>query len=526
MSDIILAICSSLLLVLSFPAFDIEFLAWFSLVPLFLSLRGKPLTLSFGLSFLTGIVFFMGVFYWINTVKGFSFLDFLILGIYLGSYFGIFGLLLNFITKKTQLTNIITAPVLWVSLEYLRSNAGFMSLPWAILAHSQYLNLPIIQIASFAGVYGVSFLIVMVSAILSEFTFYLFMRNKSDNANVPFPCCTKIISLVGILLMCGSFLYGYRSLSQKEEAKFINVTVVQGNIPQHIKWEPDFMRQNLETHIMLSKEASAKSSTSLIVWPESSIPETFTKNIYLMQKIPFLAKELKTFLLIGSGHRPKFGSREFREKHFFNSAFLLSPDGGMVNRYDKIQLLPFAEYLPYKGILPWPERFELITDKLIPGKEETIFHIGGESFGVLICWENIFPALFRRFVEKGAQFMVNITNEAWFGDTAAPYQFLSMSVFRAVENHVSIARSANTGISCFIDPHGRITGMVRDGQGKSIFTKGYLTMPVSVGQTKTFYTRYGDVFVYLNIAVMILLIIFAFLRSKTKMPKSLGSKDA
>jgi apolipoprotein N-acyltransferase len=465
----------------------------------------------------------MGVFYWINTVKGFSFLDFLILGIYLGSYFGIFGLLLNFITKKTQLTPVLTAPVLWVSLEYLRSNAGFMALPWAILGHSQYLNLPIIQIASLTGTYGVSFLIVMVSAILSEFAFYLFRRNKSEHADVPFPCCTKIISLVGILLMCGSFLYGYRSLSQKEEAKFINVTVVQGNIPQQIKWDPDFMRQNLETHIMLSKEASAKSSTSLIVWPESSIPEAFTKNVFLLQTIPLLAKELKTYLLIGTGQRPKFGSREFRSKHLFNSAFLLSPEGGMVNRYDKIQLLPFAEYLPYKGSLPWPERFELITDKLIPGKEETLFHIEGESFGVLICWENIFPSLFRRFVEKGAHFMVNITNEAWFGDTAAPYQFLSMSVFRAVENHVSVARSANTGISCFIDPCGRITGMVKDNLGKITFTTGYLTMPVPVGQTKTFYTRYGDVFVYLNFAIMITLIIFAFKRSRTRMKKSIGS---
>jgi apolipoprotein N-acyltransferase len=523
MRDIILAVCSSLLLVLSFPAFDLGFFAWFSLVPLLMSLKGKPLTVSFGFSFLTGILFFMGVFYWINTVKGFSLLNFLVLGIYMGSYFGVFGLLFNWISRNTELTPVLTAPVLWVTMEYLRSNAGFMALPWALLGHSQYLNLSIIQIASFAGVYGVSYLIVMVNTILCELSVYLLRRNQSHDDGKLLPRYTRSIGFIGILLLSGSILYGFHILSQNEEENFIAVAVVQGNIPQHRKWDPDFMRQNLETHITLSKEASATSSPSLIVWPESSIPETFTKNIYLMQKISLLAKELKTYLLIGTGHRPKFGSREFREKHYFNSAFLLSPDGGMVNRYDKIQLLPFAEYLPYKGILPWPEHFESITDKLIPGKEETLFQIEGKSFGVLICWENIFPALFRRFVEKGAHFMVNITNEAWFGETAAPYQFLSMSVYRAVENHISIARSANTGISCFIDPHGRITGIVRDSQGNSTFTEGSLTASLPVSRTKTFYTRYGDIFVYLNIAVLVMLMMSALLRSKTKTKESVIS---
>src|SRR6185436_1867112 len=163
-----LALLSALLLVPAFPKFDLEFLAWVALVPLFISLKDQDLKSAFWSSFLTGICFLMGVFYWINVIEDFTFIHFILLGVYFGAYFGLFGLALNLISKRTGMSSVFTAPFIWVSIEYLRSHAGLLGLPWALSGHSQYLNLPLIQISSFTGVYGVSFLIVMVNAALSE----------------------------------------------------------------------------------------------------------------------------------------------------------------------------------------------------------------------------------------------------------------------------------------------------------------------------------------------------------------------
>jgi apolipoprotein N-acyltransferase len=171
-------------------------------------------------------------------------------------------------------------------------------------------------------------------------------------------------------------------------------------------------------------------------------------------------------------------------------------------KHHKIRLLPFAEHLPYRDVFPWPARLVAKAGPYIPGEEYTLLPLQGRRFGVLICWESIFPDLVRRFVKGGADFMVNIANEAWFGKTAAPYQFVAMNVFRAVENRITIVRSANTGISCFIDPYGRILGRVTN-HGTDIFVEGYHTQEIPLLHQHTFYTHYGDIFVYLNIVTAI-----------------------
>ena len=227
-----------------------------------------------------------------------------------------------------------------------------------------------------------------------------------------------------------------------------------------------------------------------------------------------LAKETGSYLLIGVSLRPKFGSREYKIKNRFNSAQLISPGGTIVGQYNKIQLLPFAEYLPHKNTIPWSENLTSLAGDFMRGTDLTVFAMNGVKFGVTICWESIFPELFRQFVKNGANFMVNITNEAWFEETAAPYHFMPMNVFRAVENRVSIARAANTGISGFIDPHGRIIGKVKVGS-KDIFVEGYLTMGIPVSKTRTFYTMQGDVFAYLVLLGAAIVTIVPLLRGKT-----------
>lgn len=484
--EILLSILSAFFLTLSFPTFNLEFLAWFALVPLLTAIKDKSPGFSFILCFLTGISFFMGVFSWINDVRGFTVLYFFILGIYLGSYFGIFGLLLTFISKRSGFSFPIIAPALWVSLEYLRSHAGFLALPWALLGHSQYLNLPIIQISSFTGAYGVSFLIILINSALGE-TVAFMLHKKRQPGIKDHPVNLKAV-FVAMLLFGLSLVYGIEVLSVRNNEDRINITVIQGNIPQDVKWNPKYLRENLDKHIRLTEEASDKGPTSLIVWPETSIPRPITQDLYLMQTIPNLAREVKTHVLIGSSQRPKYGSGEFRMANSFNSAFLISPQGIFKGQYKKIHLLPFGEFLPLNNIFPWPSKFVSFiseTGNIIPGSEYTIFRLEKEKFGVLICWENIFPGLFRKFVKNGAQFIVNITNEAWFGETAAPYQFLSMNVFRAVENRIAIVRSANTGISCFIEPNGKVIGRVQNNK-KDVFVEGYLTKSIPLLHEKTF----------------------------------------
>jgi apolipoprotein N-acyltransferase len=513
---VLASLFSASLLIFCFPQFDFGFLAWIALVPLFIGLKDKSLTCAFGLSFLTGITFLMGVFYWINVIHGFELTHFILLGLYFGSYFGLFGLTLNLISQKAKLPTILSAPCLWVSFEYLRAHADFLGLPWALLGHSQYLNVPVIQIASLTGVYGISFLIVMVNAAMSEvFLSWVFSRSSMRMGPGVLKCVTVAIFVLGI-----SLAYGFSVTANNSANDKIKVTVIQGNIAQEIRWEREYLKRNLERHIGLTREAASGGNTSLIVWPETSVQGSLTQDLYLLTTLSALAKETQTNILVGSAVRPKFGSREFRIRHWFNSAFLISSGGRIVGKYDKIKLLPFAEYLPYKETFPWPETLVSKAANFIPGKEYTLFNVNGANFGVMICWESIFPDLFRNAVNSGANFMVNITNEAWFGKTAAPYQFIAMNVFRAVENRISIARAANTGISGFIDPSGKILGTVKDGN-QDIFVKGYLTMDIPVLRQRTFYTLYGDIFAYLNLAMTSISLLWSVLKTKSNAVKLL-----
>jgi apolipoprotein N-acyltransferase len=504
--EIFLSLLSGLILLLAFPNFNLEILAWGGFIPLFWAIRKKSPSQAAFLGWLSGFAFFTGLLPWIyNVLSHYGHLPgpvsvffVVLLTAYLALFFSAFAFLLRWTQTKADLPKILLAPALWVSLEYLRG-VLFSGFPWALLGYSQFLTLPVVQIADITGVYGISFLIMLMNV-----AFFRVLEVSVDRSLRP---ALKEILAAGLLLVL-SGAYGYWRLGeippQNKQGTPLRIVLAQGNIPQDIKWEPKFQGETVETYADLTERAAGDGRPDLIIWPETATPFFFQDSSFFRSRILDLARKTGAPLLFGS---PAF-ERQGREIYYFNSAFLISPEKKTLGRYDKIHLVPFGEYAPLSGILGF-------TRDIIGAMGD--FHSGGEvkslaipqgKFGVLICYEAIFPDLTRRFVHKGAQFLVNITNDAWFGRTAAPFQHISMARLRAIENRVPIARAANTGISGFIDPAGRLI------QSSELFTKTTLSGTIYLKNRWSFYTRFGDVFVYLCIGYTILFLIFVGCRGE------------
>jgi apolipoprotein N-acyltransferase len=394
---------------------------------------------------------------------------------------------------------------------------GFMAFPYAWLGYTQHAHPLVIQIASVAGTYGVSLLVGMVNSAVASFVLILLNRLKSLN---PRPNCP--ISKHGLIAIAGvaAFLailtiyYGITVMSNPTMGKKIRVSVVQGDIEQTKKWDAKYAAFIMETYAELTRKALTD-QPDLIVWPETATPRPISRDQKLYSQVKQIAEQSGVPLLLGSGSHQKFSEGGSRKIEFRNSAFLIDPDSQAKNqRYDKIHLLPFGEYLPYEEIVPWSWIDVPNVASIMPGKEFTVFQCPAFRFSAPICWETLFPDLTREFVKRGAQFLVNITNEAWFGRSVGPQHYVISSVFRAVENRVYVVRCANTGISCFIDPYGRVVDRVKDDKGQDIFVRGVLTETVIPMESRTVYTRYGDWLVWICFGVSLIFIAIAFLRRK------------
>ena len=502
--DILWCLFSGILLALSFPRFDLEFLAWFALVPLFYATEGKGLYQSFKLGFLTGLVSFLGILYWIivavhtygNVPLILSGLILLLLIVYLSLFIGAFTFLTRLIQIRSGLQTILFTPFLWVTLEYLRSFflSGF---PWASLGYSQYLNLSFIQMADITGVYGLSFVILLVNATLFG-VLRQFPRRSFLSREV----------VMTALILLGFLVYGYAKMRTIDQQMLhqptLKVGLVQGNIDQSIKWDESFQRETLKIYERLSLKL-AEGRPDLIIWPETATPFFFQDAKEYQPLILDIPKRTDTYLLFGT---PSYKIKKGKVNHY-NSAYLASPSGDLVGVYDKIHLVPFGEYVPLGEYVSLGSMGEGIGD-FKSGKEIFNFSIPQGKLGVLICFEIIFPDLCRKFVKHGANFLVTITNDAWFGRTSAPYQHFAIATFRAVENRVFIARAANTGISGFIDPKGKI---MEEG---SIFTEEAINGTIHLMKGRTFYTLYGDVFAWICCGFSIFLVGYAFLQKRIK----------
>jgi apolipoprotein N-acyltransferase len=509
-------VLSGILLILSLPPYDLGWLSWIGLVPLLIAVYGRTVIYAFFLAFIFGLTFFSGVFYWTLAVDSYSFLHQIVLILYLGSYFGLFGFVFSFLTKKYSLTvSLFLVPFIWVSLEYLRSNMGFLAHPWPLLGHAQGNYLPIIQMADFSGTYGVSFLVGMINSVVAAMCFFLLYKSKKSFLPTGFRISIRGLGILGVTAFClvgFTLFYGVVKLSKPIEGKKLRISIVQGNITQEHKWNPKYAKAITEIYTDLTRKVM-KEKPDLIVWPEAATPKPVNLDKSLYRQVTQLSEEANAYLLVGSSSHEKFKSQEREKIKLRNSAFLFNPDKTINDqRYDKIHLLPFGEYLPYKEIIPWSWINIPNVVTTIAGNMFTVFECPGFRFSAPICWETVFPYVVRNFVRNGAQFIVNITNEAWFGDTAAPYHFLSSNVFRAVENRVYLVRCGNTGVSCFIDPHGRIVNRVKDETGRDIFVRGTLTETITLMNTQTIYTRFGDLFAWLCIGCSVLFLIAGIFR--------------
>jgi apolipoprotein N-acyltransferase len=314
---------------------------------------------------------------------------------------------------------------------------------------------------------------------------------------------------ISLVIVSGLLLYGSIQMRavdrQAEQLPGLRVGLVQGNIDQSVKWDESFQRETLSIYERLSRKVS-EHKPELIIWPETATPFFFQDAKEYQPLILEIPEETHAFLLFGS---PSYRFERGKANHY-NSAYLVSTSGEITGKYDKIHLVPFGEYIPLSNLLFFIGSLGEGIGNFKPGREFFNFSLPQGQFGVLICFEIIFPDLCRRFVKRGANFLVTITNDAWFGKTSAPYQHLSLATFRAVENRVFIARAANTGISAFIDPKGKT---IKQG---GLFTEEAMDGTIRLMNRRTFYTLYGDIFAWICSISSAILIGSCFIQNRRK----------
>jgi apolipoprotein N-acyltransferase len=475
-----LAIASGILIALSFPNAGLSFLVWIALIPLLIALEESTHKTAFRIGMTCGITGYSVILYWLNIVFvrygklpwSVSIPLYLLLVLWLAMFYGFS----TWVARLGELIGIkaaFTLPVAWVAFDFIRSFL-FSGFAWGMLGHSQFRTLPVVQIADLAGVYGITLLIVLANIVLHR------ALRAVSGAGVPYPVKSAVVAL--LLILCTLF-YGFNRLNAQESAasKPMRVALIQGNIPQDVKWSPEFREHTVDTYERLTREAS-KGGVDLIVWPESAVPFFFQDEPRQAERIRNLAREMNACLLFGSpAHELRNG-----KSTFLNSAFMLSPKGETVGRADKLHLVPFGEYVPLGNLLTFINKLVVGIGDFSPGERAVALDSGNTKLGVQVCYEIIFPELARQYVQAGARVLVAITNDAWFGRSSAPYQHLAISTFRAIETRTPLIRAANTGVTAIVDQNGHIRTMT------GIFVEAYRTGEIQPGSGKSLYLTIGD----------------------------------
>jgi len=521
-----LAILSGLLLASAFPKIGIAGFAWVAPGLIFATTLGKRGAETFRLGYVAGLVHYLASLYWLLNipVSGFPILGWIALAAFLALFPATWAWLsvpllatphasptwLDAVKElyarswSERMSLAIRAAAIWVAFEMVLTHI-FGGFPWNLLGDSQYRIVPLIQFASFTGIYGVSFLVAWTSVSLLCAVASILAKPSERS-----PWMAEII--LPFVAIVAAFTYGFHELRKTAPAnRELKVAMVQPGIPQTMIWNPANDMLRFQDLLKLS-EAALASKPDLLVWPEAALPGIPRYQSEFADPISDLAREHKAWLIIGAD------DAEFTatETNYFNASLLISPDGKLANTYRKRGLVMFGEYIPLEKWLPFIKWFTPITGSYTRGDHAVQFQFSTPGRGetenkfqtsVLICFEDIFPNLARKSVEPDTDFLVNITNDGWFGQGAAQWQQAAAATFRTVENGVPLIRCANTGITCWIDAKGRWIQTFTDKNG-SVYGVGYMTstIPLPAGHAQTFYNRYGDWFGWACVALAVLIL--------------------
>ena len=485
-----LTILSAILLGIPFLIPKLAITAWIGLIP-FLFVQEKKSTLdSFKLGWILGLVFLAISSKWllepIIKFSGYSLfvsslIFFMAISI-LALYFALFAALLKYLKYKFEFSLLLLVPITWTGIEFLRSLFSFQFL-FAFLGYSQSFNPEMIQLAKVGGVYLITFIIVLINTLL-----YLALKQKRKKR------VTYIV--IAVTIITSMFIYGQNELNKDLKInKNFKVSIIQPNIPQHKKLDSNYYNQLVDKLTNLSSSEIEKNNPDLLVWPETAILRTYS----LEKEFPYLRK-YQTSLYIGGFIKEGNGP--------LNSALLVNKEGQIINKYSKNILVPWGEYVPFPNIVP--DFIETNLNHITPGTEAVEFELDGVNWVGAICSEILNPDYIRSLYQQN-DFIINISNEAWFGDSSAPRQVLQAAIFRAVENQVPIVKVGNTGISGLINAQGKILKRTKLLTTKTITIN--LKLPV---REKTFYYSIGDILGKSSLIIIVILLLLAMYRRVNK----------
>jgi apolipoprotein N-acyltransferase len=508
-SAYLLALASGLIMRLPFPRFNCWWLAWIGLVPLLYALQQRKAKSGFYIGLLFGFAFYYTNVFWLNSLTRFNPfvpIGIVIAGLYLALYGALFGWAATHLLRHLPRCGFLVIPAAWVVLEYVRT-LGVFAFPWAFLSASQHNNLVAIQIADITGTYGTSFLIVLVNAVIAEALYRVLHHTGRISLVKP----AIAAALLAIVIVYGNVAIGKSYAS----GKALRVGVIQPSVPQNTKLA-SYMSPIEEERIRLSSElfsqlvsmleANQAKGVELFVLPETAITEiAFAKDTELHRYLESLARRLNASLFFGADNTVPLDAKGHPVEDYqqavdvmaYNSAWLIDRKTGLSpNVYNKIQLVPFGEHVPYFDAIPYFQEMIVQVGSFEEGRESTIFECEGVRFGAMICFESSFAYLARRLVRHGAQFLAVITNDAWFNRSAGPYQHDSLAPFRAIESRRYLVRCANTGISRIITPTGQTVVRL------PLYARDSFVSTIRAQDGLTFYVRYGDIFVVLCVILV------------------------
>ncbi len=507
----LLAVVSGGLQVAIYPSIDLYWLCWIAFAPLLVAIlaarrRGAETLPSsaangFLLAYVSGLIWSAGTCYWIfhsmhvygGLSSGAAVGVVIAFCLALAAHHGVFGLLLALIAARGHTRRaLILSPVLWVAVEFARTRiTGF---PWDLLGTVQVDNIPLTRIATVTGVYGLGFEIILVNAAFgAAFLVPLARRRMILVAAVA----------AGVVLQLGALVQP-RSLPAQQTAR-----LVQQNIPimSESQWTPEYFQQTMGELRQLSiphpgELQPGEPVPHLVVWPEAPAP-FYVSDPSFRQTLSDIARSANAAMVVGSLGL-KQASTAQNPAALYNSAAIIGANGEWMARYDKIHLVPFGEYVPYKSIFTFARKLTKEVGQFEPGSDRTVFPLDGQKLGVFICYESIFPDEVRQFARNGAQVFVNISNDGWFGRYGAPQQHLNQARMRAIENRRWVLRDTNTGITGSIDPYGRVVATAP----REVRT--FVDVPYELVNETTFYSRHGDWFAWACAIIAIAALLLRF----------------